>query len=178
MRVTFNAVGRVLVLSGLLLLCTGCEDQPARDQAARLEKEIQSLQTRLDQMKAELKGQQDDFVALRNRLKSDIQEGMQGISDKVTKVQIDLEGKFTATNSQTSQNLLNQIKAVREDYEKRVAAVVSQDLAQALQGVRGDIDKLRGELIGYMDNQLKELYPYAFQPRRMDPREPPEKPQQ
>ena len=39
--------------------------------------------------------------------------------------------------------------------------------------IRADVAKNREELLGFMDKQLKELYPYAYQPKRMDLNEQP-----
>jgi hypothetical protein len=62
---------------------------------------------------------------------------------------------------------------VNQKLDERLSVTV----AKQLKDMSAELDKRSAELKDYMRNQLKELYPYAYQPRRMDEATPPQGPQ-
>jgi outer membrane murein-binding lipoprotein Lpp len=178
MRRVRGVVVRGLAVVAALSILSGCQDEQARNKANKLEKELSDLQSQVEVLQKDLKAARTDLETLTQRLQVRVNEGMQAIKGEVTKVKIELQQQITERNKKTTENLLTTLKSVRENNEKRFKTVVAVDMAQQVQKIRDDIEKLRGELIGYMDKQLKELYPYAYQPRRMDPTQPPKAPQE
>ena len=66
-------------------------------------------------------------------------------------------------------------ETARADNDKELAATKAV-LAENMQNIRAELAAEADKLRKFMDNQLKETYPYAYQPRRMDPAAPPGEP--
>ena len=56
----------------------------------------------------------------------------------------------------------------RTENNKELAIVRSQ-VAADMAKMREELKAATEELHKFMDNQLKDLYPYAYQPKRLDP---------
>ncbi len=162
----------------LAILVTGCEDEIARAQYTKQKEEFQQVRDEMQELQAKWEKRTTEFDALRKSLRNRINERFVEIDDKVVKMQLELAQKIIDTNKKSSQTLLAGLQSMREDNDKRFKSVIAVDMAQRLGELRGELDKMRVEMIGYMDNQLKELYPYAYQPRRMDATKAPEEPQE
>lgn len=173
-----GVVFRAFVVVAAIGLLSGCQDEQARAKSSKLEKDLEDLKSEVESLKGELKSTRTRQDALKQQMTTRINERMDAIKDDVAKLQNTLMQKLTETNKATSQTLLGTLKDVREENAKRFKSVVAVDMAQQVQKIRDDIEKVRGELIGFMDKQLRELYPYAYQPRRMDPKQPPKAPQE
>ncbi len=66
-------------------------------------------------------------------------------------------------------------ETARADNYKELASTKAV-LAENMQAIRGELKDETDKLRKFMDNQLKETYPYAYQPKRMDPSTPPGEP--
>ena len=103
---------------------------------------------------------------------------MEGFVKDVANLKIEIGTQVNDRSKEQSKNHLENLKRLREDFDKSLKTVLTVDVAGETRALRSEIEKVRVELIGFMDNQLKELYPYAYQPKRVDDRKPPEPPQE
>ena len=165
----------VVVLAGMLTL-VGCDDQEARNDINKTKGQIETLKAELDGLKKEQKDYADSVEKVKGALEAKLNARM----DEIAKGVSDLEGKFSKgivdSEHKTNESFNQQVSSIREDYDKRFKEFLDPILPQ-MQKVKDDVASTRAELLGYMDKQLKELYPYAFQPKRMDPTTPPQAPQ-
>jgi type IV pilus biogenesis protein CpaD/CtpE len=70
-----------------------------------------------------------------------------------------------------------QIEGFQMDFDGRLRDALTVKVAEQMDNLRREIETNREELLGFMDKQLKELYPYAYQPRRLEEPGPPNPPQ-
>jgi DNA anti-recombination protein RmuC len=73
--------------------------------------------------------------------------------------------KLTQDAQATRDAATQTVSSARSDFDKELVAVKTT-LAADIQKMREDSSAQMDELKKYMDNQLRELYPYAYQPRR------------
>lgn len=165
----------VLALGGLLFLA-GCEDQDARAELTKAKSSIETLRAEVESLKKEQKETVDSVEKIKGGLEQKITTRMDEIARGVS----DLESKFSKqlveADRKTNDGFNTQIKDIRETYDKRFKDFLDPILPQ-INKVKEDVANSRAELIGYMDKQLKELYPYAYQPKRAEQTAPPQAPQ-
>lgn len=165
-----------LALSGVLFLA-GCEDQDARSELNKTKSEIESLKSEIASLKKDIKESSDSVEKIKGGLETKITSRMDEIARGVSDLESKLSKSIVDADHKTNDTLTQQIKDIREGYDKRFKEFLDPILPQ-VQKVKDDVAASRAELLGYMDKQLKELYPYAFQPKRADPNTPPQAPQQ
>lgn len=176
MRYRFPA--KALVCAALVLfLLTGCEDPEARMTAAKAEKELAAVKDQLAQVQAKQTEIESKIDQLHGQLTNKIEEGTDKLDKKVVEIQKDLLEKLGTRTTEIASQLKNRVDEVNENYDKRLKSVVAVEIPEKLSGLRKEVEQMRADLIGFMDKQLKELYPYAYQPKRMDPLVPPDMPQ-
>jgi DNA anti-recombination protein RmuC len=165
----------MLALSGLLFLA-GCEDQDARSELTKAKTDIESLKAELANMKKE----QKETVESLEKIKGGLDQRITTRMDEIARGVSDLESKFSKqlveADRKTNDSFTTQVKDIRETYDKRFKDFLDPILPQ-INKVKDDVAASREELIGYMDKQLKDLYPYAYQPKRADPGTAPKAPQ-
>jgi hypothetical protein len=99
------------------------------------------------------------------------------LNEALTKGQTELTQKISETLDKSLKQSKNMNDQLQNEFSNSLKNKVEVDVAQDFQKIRDQIEKNRQELLGFMDEKLKELYPYAYQPRRKDPTEPPATPQ-
>ncbi len=165
----------VVVMTSLLVLA-GCEDQEARNELNKTKSQIETLKSELETLKKE----QKEYVDNIDKAKSAIEGKINTRMDEIAKGVSDLDGKLAKSlvdsEHKTNEAFNQQMSSIRDNYDKRFKEFVDPVLP-SIQKVKDEVASTRAELLGYMDKQLKELYPYAFQPKRMDPATPPQAPQ-
>lgn len=176
MRYRFPAKALVCAVLGLFFL-TGCEDPEARMSASKAEKELASVKDQLAQVQAKQTEIESKIDQLHGQLTNKIEEGTDKLDKKVVEIQKDLLEKLGTRTTEIAKQLNARVDEVNGNFDKRLNSVVSVEIPEKLSGLRKEVDQMRVDLIGFMDKQLKELYPYAYQPKRMDPLVPPDMPQ-
>ncbi|MCZ7646999.1 MAG: hypothetical protein M5U26_17375 [Planctomycetota bacterium] len=175
---TFDRVPlRLAVLALVLIGLSGCEDQEARSSATSASKKAGELESRIAKLEGDLKSMQESVDGVRGRLENRINEDISKVQEQIRGAEEKLAKSLDQNRDDLQKNLRDQLESVRRDFDGRLDNKIKVDVAESFQAVRKDIEKTREDLIGFMDKQLKELYPYAYQPRRMDPNAAPEKPQ-
>ena len=161
----------VLIFGGVFLL-SGCDDPEARQMVQTTGKDISELKSQLsaltsknDDLEKKIKGVQEDLVKAMN-------ERIDKASDKETASINDLLQRVAA-DAETTRKLAKEItESSRGDFDKELENA-RKTFAGDLQKIRDDMVKSNDELKKFMDNQLRELYPYAYQPKRVEPNAPP-----
>lgn len=159
------------------LFLSGCEDQEARTKADSAAQEIGELKNTVNKLRTDLDEAKSQMVALRASLAQELNTRMDKIQEAVSGAEGKLRDEFMRRAEDTSKDFQGRIKVVQGDFDARLTNILQADLAKSLEDIRKEVAKNREELLGFMDKQLKELYPYAYQPRRVDPNEPPKAPQ-
>jgi len=155
------------------VLLTSCEDQEARVRADTVAKEARDLKDQLGQIQTKLKATEDTLAGLRETLNSQINMRLEKLNEHVTENEKKLQKEFAQRTEQLQSSTKGIIDGNYQNLMARIDSAIKQDMAISLESIRTEIGKQREELLGFMDKHLKELYPYAFQPKRMDPNEQP-----
>jgi hypothetical protein len=114
---------------------------------------------------------------LRTTLEQKISEKLDAIAKSTTNIEDTLRKDFNTQMVTNAEGYKALFKDADSRSESRLKAFLDQDLAASFAQMRKEIETNRQELLGYMDKQLKELYPYAYQPKRLENQAPPTPPQ-
>jgi len=176
MRLERTSILRGMALLAAAVLLTSCEDQEARGKADAAAKEARDLKDQLSQLQTKVKAAEDTLASLKETLSGQINTRLEKLNEHVTDNEKKLQQEFAQRVEQLQTSTKGNIDTNYQNLMARIDNVVKQDLARSLESIRAEISKHREELLGFMDKQLKELYPYAYQPKRMDPNQQPEAP--
>ena len=162
-------------LAGLffLLSFSGCEDQEARGKAQESANTVAKLAAEVDKLKTQNAQLLEALQTVPSKLAAQIIERTDKVSDQLLAASKQLGENLDKSSTDTRKSATDTLKTAQDDFDKQ--------LQTAKATVAGDIQKIReenkaalDELKKYMDNQLRELYPYAYQPRREGSKAPPE----
>jgi hypothetical protein len=156
-----------LFAATMLLGFSGCEDVSARQAAADLSKQVNDLKLKLETAETENRSLRSSLEGIQERIVKQLNDRMDKLSEQVLAVSKDLLDKVSKDADQTRATATAIVSSARGDYDKELASVKNA-LAGDIQKIREETKTTFEELKKYMDNQLKELYPYAYQPRRTD----------
>lgn len=165
----------MLIASFCLVGLTGCEDPEARSAAAEAAKEARELKGKLESALSDNKALTDKIAKLQEEVSKQVGDRMDKLNDQVQKLGNDLQEKATASSKQILENAKTIVETSRADYGKELETSRAT-IATDIQKMREEVKTATDELKKFMDNQLRELYPYAYQARRMDPNAPPAPP--
>ena len=161
----------VPMLAGLMVL-SGCEDSESRAMLGSASKEIADLKNQV----ADLKSKSEEFAKKLAADKEDLRSGMlKSVEDAAQKEAQAVDNMLQTLTKQAEETrkVAREITGgTRGDFDAELKNV-KLEWAGLLQKLREDDAKTFEELKKFMDNQLRELYPYAYQPRRLDPATPP-----
>lgn len=166
-----------VALAVVLGLLAGCEDPDARAKAAAAEKALTDLRGEIAKLENDVKAAKDRAASVEENLTARVTKRMDEINASVLAAQETILKKISDNNKDIGENVSNQLKSTRDDFDARLKKRIEQDVAESFTKIRAEIQTYRDDLLGFMDKQLKELYPYAYQPKRVDPNEPPKAPQ-
>lgn len=159
-------------VAALAFLLSGCEDLEARSQSASVSKQLDDLKAQLSELKAKNEDNTQKLSALTTDLRTQIDAKIDKSTKSLTDSTNDLISKFTK-DAEDTRNLAKTItESARGDYKQELDNY-KKDVAKDVSTLREEIKKSNDDLKKFMDNQLRELYPYAYQPRRVDPAAPP-----
>jgi outer membrane murein-binding lipoprotein Lpp len=156
----------VLVL-GLVVL-SGCEDQQARTAAGEAAGQVNALKSKIDEALTKNDALQKEVKALREELSSKYEQKLDSVTKELESMQKDFLTKVTASTETAVKQARDNSDRLRADYDSSFAATKTT-MAADVQKLREEIKTANDDLKKFMDNQLRELYPYAYQPRRLDP---------
>lgn len=161
-----------LLALAFMLAMSGCEDLQARTDAKAAQQAIDQLKAELNAVKVQNQQLIDALRGIPEKLAAQITERTDKVSDQVMGTSKDLLDKMAKDSEQTRTAATSVVQSARGDFDKELQATKA--------AVAADVQKLREEnkaavedLKKFMDNQLRELYPYAYQPRR-ESKAPPE----
>lgn len=155
-----------------LVMVSGCEDPEARSAAAEASKEAREIKGKLEAALAENKELASKISKLNEEVSKQVSERMDKLNEQVTKLGSDLQEKASASSKQILENAKTIVETSRGEYGKELESSRAT-IATDIQKMRDEVKATSEDLKKFMDNQLRELYPYAYQPKRMDPVTPP-----
>ncbi|HYF52434.1 MAG TPA: hypothetical protein VEJ63_23710 [Planctomycetota bacterium] len=160
-----------MVLGGLVLL-TGCEDKTARSSAAEAAQAAKKLEAQVSEAVSKHGELVKAIETIRTELDGKLQEKLDtAIREMDTRQKRYLEDVKSAAD-RALKEATGGTDRLRADYDASFAAAKTT-MAADVQKLRDEIKVATDDLKKFMDNQLRELYPYAYQPRRLDPATPP-----
>jgi archaellum component FlaC len=159
-------------VAALAFLLSGCEDLDARSQTSAVSKQLEELKAQVSDLKARNEDNTQKLKALTDDLRTQIDAKIEKSTASLDASTKDLISKFTK-DSEDTRNLAKSIsESARGDYKQELDNY-KKDVAKDVATLREEIKKSNDDLKKFMDNQLRELYPYAYQPHRVDPATPP-----
>ncbi|MFH0937986.1 MAG: hypothetical protein V1899_01685 [Planctomycetota bacterium] len=161
-----------IVVSAGLLLISGCEDNEARNRAGSAVNALNVLKADISKLKEQNEQLMKDIKTIREELAARIDANMNKLSDQMVKSVADATTQMiqdTKAGRKASEDIVSNVQA---DLNKELKLAKS-NMDQDIQKIRNEIKQADDELKKYMDNQLRELYPYAYQPKRVEPASPP-----
>jgi hypothetical protein len=176
MRSNLSRLTVVFTVGMLAFLLTGCADQEARNDALDAKKTADTLKGEVAKLQQELANVKEQVGGIRTALEQKISEKMDAISKSTTTIEDAVRKDFNAQMAKNAEDYKALFKDADSRVDSRLKAFLDQDLATSFSAMRKDIETNRQELLGFMDKQLKELYPYAYQPKRLENAGPPTEP--
>lgn len=169
---TFAKVCLCGVAAMLVVLLGGCDDPEARERAGAASREINDLKVKLDEAKKINESTQLSIKAVEERLSKQIDKRVDDITQEIRKNQEKLLQQLSQDVEKSRKDAMSLADSSRNDVNKELT-VTKGLVAEDMQKMRAELKAATDELRKFMDNQLKELYPYAYQPRRLDANTPP-----
>jgi len=176
MRSNLLRLTAVSVFALVAVLLTGCDDQEARSNAESARKTADTLKGEVEKLQAELADLKKQVGGMRTALEEKIGERMDSIAKSVSGVEEKLLAEVGKRTSETGERTGKLIEDADARVKSKLDSYMKEDLAKHFQKIYADIEENHKQLIGYMDQQLKELYPYAYQPKRLEGPNPPTPP--
>lgn len=170
-RVT--SVASLFAAAFLLLALCGCEDQEARNRASDTAAKLSALEAKINAVESTNAQLLQSIKSMQENLGKQVADRMDKVEDKVLMVSKDLLDKVGKDAEQTRIAANGIVSSARADYDKELNSVKTT-LAGDIQKIREEMKATMEDLKKYMDNQLRDLYPYAYQPRRGEGKAPPE----
>lgn len=161
-----------LCLVALLVALTGCEDKQARLDAAEAQTKINDLSNRLRELESSNAQMKEAVKSVHDKIAAQVNDRIDRVESSVISSSKELLTKLTQDAQSTRDTATQIVGTARSDYDKELTTFKTS-LAGDIQKMREENKVQLDELKKYMDNQLRELYPYAYQPRR-DSKAPPE----
>jgi len=159
-------------VAALAFLLSGCEDTEARNASSAVSKQIDELKGQV----ADLKGKNEETAQKLKGLTDDLRAQIEARIDKATAAETasinDLISKF-AKDAEDTRKMATDVAGSARGESKQELDNYKKDVAKDVADLREAIKTSNDDLKKFMDNQLRELYPYAYQPHRVDPASPP-----
>lgn len=168
MRSNLSRLTAVFTVGMLAFLLTGCADQEARNDALSAKKTADTIHGDVAKLQLELANLKEQVAGMRTAMEQKIGEKMDAIAKSTTNIEDTLRKDFNAQMATNAESYKALFKDADSRFESRLKSFLDQDLAASFAQMRKDIETNRQELLGFMDKQLKELYPYAYQPKRLE----------
>ena len=161
-----------VLMAASLLVLSGCEDKEARDKAAEAAAAASGLKAKIEEINTKADAMAKNIDAMREQLSTKIDSKV----DAATRDMDSRQKQFLEDVKGIAEKTMGESKhanaSLRDDYDKTVKQS-KLDMAGDVQKLRDEIKAASEDLRKFMDNQLKELYPYAYQPKRLDANTPP-----
>ena len=161
----------VLLVSSVVLL-GGCDDPEARQMVQSTGKDISELKSQLSALTSKNDDLERKIKAVQEDLAKSMNDRIDKASDKETAAINDLLQRVAKDADDTRKLAQSITESSRGDFDKELENA-RKTFAGDLQKIRDDMVKSNEDLKKFMDNQLRELYPYAYQPKRVEPNAPP-----
>ena len=176
MRSNLLRLSAVSLVALVAVLLTGCADQDARTSADAAKQTADAVGADVAKLQQEMAALKEQLAGLRSNLVQKITERVDAITQSLTESELKLRDEFTKQSTSGAESVRGLLKDADSRVNSRLDSYMKEDLAKEFQKMRDEIEKNRKELLGFMDLQLKELYPYAYQPKRLEGPNPPTTP--
>ena len=167
-----NWISMFLPMLAALVMLSGCEDTEARTQGGSNAKDINELKGKISALESKNEELNGKLTSVQNDLKASMMAKIDDVAKKQSDEISNLLKQLSQQAEDTRKLAQTITEASRADYDKELD-IAKKTWAGDLQKLREDDQKTFEDLKKFMDNQLRELYPYAYQPRRLDPNSPP-----
>lgn len=162
----------IFTLVSALAFLSGCDDPEARNSAAQAASQINDLKLKLEDAKKRNEETVLSLKAVEERLVKHLDERADKISDLINGNQKKMLEQLGQDVERSRKDAMGLADSSRAENNKELAVTRAQ-VAADMSKMREELKAAADELHKFMDNQLKELYPYAYQPKRLDPSVPP-----
>ncbi len=155
------------LVSSLSWLAIGCQDDEARRNLSDARKEIAELKAKIETLEKAEADRAKAIDEIRKEVRERIEKGLAEVGEKAAKSSEDIRGMVTTRIDEIGR----MVKANGENldaWRKKDQEFLNSELAQKIVALQEEIKKQGEELKSYMDNQLKDVYPYAYKPKRND----------
>ncbi|MCX7806348.1 MAG: hypothetical protein N3A38_14355 [Planctomycetota bacterium] len=155
------------IVSASAFLAVGCQDDEARRNLSDARKEIAELKAKIEAIEKVEADRAKAMEDIRKEVREKIEKGLAEIGEKAAKSSDDIRGMVTTRMDEIGR----MVKANGENldaWRKKDQEFLNSEFAQKIAALQEEIKKQGEELKAYMDNQLKDVYPYAYKPRRND----------
>ena len=159
-RITITAM-----VFGLLVL-SGCEDMQARSTASDASKQLDALKAQIAEVESKAAENSKRLQELQDKLVTALNDRMDKVTDQVATSTKEFLERVSKDSESMRRNVAETAQSARTDFDAALNSAKTT-LAGDIQKIRDENKATFEELKLFMDNQLKELYPYAYQPRRL-----------
>jgi len=173
LRDCLRVAGCLLAGFGFLLTFSGCDDPEARAEAKAASRTIDGLKAEVDALKTQNAKLLEALQGIPAKLADQLSKRADQVSDQVLSKSKELEDQLGKSAADVRKAATDRVETMQGDFDKQLQTAKAS-LAGDIQKIREETKAALDELKKYMDNQLRELYPYAYQPRREGAKAPPE----
>jgi TolA-binding protein len=161
----------VLLVSSLVLL-SGCEDLTAQSKANESATQVVALKKQLDEVSTRNEALSKSVESLRNDMNTKVDARLDKLSNEMEARQKQFLEEIKSITQKAVTDSTGIADRLRSDYDASFASAKAS-MATDVKALRAEVKTEVEEQKKFMDNQLRELYPYAYQPRRLDGNTPP-----
>ncbi|MCY3019940.1 MAG: hypothetical protein NTW87_13040 [Planctomycetota bacterium] len=169
-----RVLAAVVCCAGLVALVglTGCEDKEARNAAAEATKKLDEVRAELAVVRAQNTQLLEALKTIPEKLSSQVNDRISASLDQVSSANKELLNKLSTDAEKTRSDATEIVKTARSDFDKELLNLKTA-LAGDIQTIRKKNEDDLADIKKHVENQLRDLYPYAYQPRR-ESKAPPE----
>ncbi|HTL53477.1 MAG TPA: hypothetical protein VL860_12955 [Planctomycetota bacterium] len=160
----------VIALSALLLLAGGCTDDQARKEIDLLTNDNQKKAAQIAELESQIKSMQksvnyDELIenkvnakmaAMAEDTRKKGETDTKSISDFVESSRKSIDEMSEATHAQVGDK--DKPGVIEEHLQNRIA--------QQAENEKAEREKMKADILRYIDSQLKDMYPYAFKKQK------------
>src|SRR6185295_10278710 len=155
-----------------LLAIPGCDDPDARERANTATSSVNEVKAELDRAKKQNESTAASIAEVEKRLLKHVDERMDKLAEDLANHHKKLLEQLSIDTKANRESAAALADSGRADSAKELAANKAM-VAENMQNIRNEMTAELEKLRQFMDNKLKDTYPYAYQPKRMDPATPP-----
>ncbi|HEY3321459.1 MAG TPA: hypothetical protein VGP72_13390 [Planctomycetota bacterium] len=156
-----------IIAGGLLVLTSGCDDPQARGMAGDASAATQKMQAELSALTKQNAAILEKLNTIQDAISKQVNDRMEKAEKDIAALRTELMDQLGKDGQQTRLAATGVVQSARTDFDKEITGLKTT-IAGDVQKIREEMKATMDDLKKYMDNQLRDLYPYAYQPHRAD----------